>query len=165
MWGRNLHIRGELGNVGTKRAQTFSPALSIKQNTCVNMAENDPIVVPCDQQSALPPASSGRMTSETYTAIEDAIRTAIDAANVASQNASQAGKSAREAFDKFTVARASAAEEIEELRLCADKAFDVYAQAHKFALEKESVSKAALAEFEASLRLRCERLGVEMDDL
>ena len=87
-----------------------------------------------------------------------AIQTAIDAA----ENASQMCKSAREAFHKFAVACASAAEEIEEFGLCADKAFDVYAQAHANALETASVSHAAIAEFEASLRLRCARLGVEM---
>ncbi len=94
-----------------------------------------------------------------------AIRTLIDAANVASQTASQMGKSAREAFYKFTVARASAAEELEELRIYAVESFDVYAQAHKCALEKASLSNAAIAEFEANLKLRCARLGVEMDDL
>ena len=124
-----------------------------------------------------------------------AILSLIDAANVASQNASQMGKAAREAFDKFTVARASAAEEIEELGLCADKAFDVeafnkftvarasaaeeieelkrcadkafhvYAQAHANALETASVSIAAVAEMEAHLNIRCARAGVKMDDL
>ena len=133
--------------------------------------------------------------TEANTANKIAIRTLIDAANVASQNASQAGKSAREACNKFTVARASAAEEIEELRLCADKAFDVeafnkftvaraskveemeelrrraveefdvYAQAHANALGTASVSNALIAELEAHLKIRCARLGVEMDDL
>ena len=133
--------------------------------------------------------------TEANTVNKIAIRTAIDAADVASENASQMGKSAREAFDKFTVARASAAEDIEELGLCADKAFDVeafnkftvarasaaeeieelkrcavetfdvYAQAHANALEKASVANAAIAEFEAYVKLKCERLGVEMDDL
>jgi hypothetical protein len=65
--------------------------------------------------------------TEAYTYDKIAIQTAIDAANVASQNASQLGKSAREAFDKFTAARAIAAEEIKELGLCVDKALDVEA--------------------------------------
>ena len=91
-----------------------------------------------------------------------AIQTLINAANIASQNASQAGTAAREAWDKFTVARASAAEEIEELRICAVQTLDVYAQAHKYALEKASESNAAIAEFEADLKIRCARLGVEM---
>ena len=133
--------------------------------------------------------------TEAYTYDKIAIQTAIDAANVASENASQLGKSAREAFHKFTVARAIAAEEIKELGLGVDKAFDVeafnkftvaraskveemeelrrraveefdvYAQAHANALGTASVSNALIAELEAHLKIRCARLGVEMDDL
>jgi hypothetical protein len=104
----------------------------------------------------------GDTNVETQKIDKIAIRTFIDEANLASQNAAQCGKNAREAWNDFVVARASASEATESLRVLADKALNVYALAHKCAVEKASVSSAAIAEFEANLKIRCARLGVEM---
>jgi hypothetical protein len=91
------------------------------------------------------------------------LRVFIDAANVASRHAAQCGIDARYAWEKFAIARATASESTEALKVAADIAFDVYALEHKIALREAAVSDAAILEYETDLKIRCEALGVEMD--